>query len=266
MKTESRIQRIAFAGTIALSGLLGATTMALAQDDPEFEPDSYQSSLTGYEIEISGNDFVIDDVIYQEYDDGENEQVYIESDVSSTQVSFFDDSDAPEDTIELWLSNLGDGMDSLDVVDDGQDGDVTWYYAEGVYDDLDFVYYIQVTEDVDGNVDVLESVLTLEGGLVDAIDAAQQDISIDGEAFMDDVDLDDLEEFLDGGTFRDGGEEDDDSTSSGDDDSDTDRDRDREDDEDDSTGGGRERLPAGDDDSDGADDTGDDDQEDDSGT
>ena len=170
-------------------------------------------------------------------------------------MSFFDDSDAPQDTIELWLSDLGEGMDSLDVVESGEDGDVVWYYAEGVYDDLDFVYYIQVTEDADGNVDVLESVLTLEGGLVDAIEAAQQDISIDGESFMDDVDLDELEDFLSGGTFRDSGDNaDDDSSRPGSDDSDQDRNRDRDQDEDEdedsSTTRDRERLPAGDDEED----------------
>lgn len=240
MTNVSAFKRVALAGTIAISGLLGATTLAGAQDSPDFEPDYYESALTGYEIEISGSDFVIDDVIHQEYGDGENEQVYIESEYSSTQVSFFDDTDAPEDTIELWLSDLGEGMETLDVIDSGEDENVTWYYAEGVYDDLDFVYYIQVTEDVQGNVDVLESVLTLEGGLVDAIDAAQQDISIDGDAFMEDVDLDDLEQFLDGGTFR------------GDDSSDDadDQSTPTDGDEDSSTSRDRERLPAGDDDTD----------------
>lgn len=274
MKTVSRLQRVALAGTIAISGLLGASTFVAAQDGPEFEPDYYESQLTGYEIEIEGDDFVIDDVVYQEYDDGENEQIYIESEYSSTQVSFFDDSDAPEDTIELWISDLSEGMDSLEIVESGEDDDVVWYYAEGEFDEAVFVYYIQVTEDVEGNVDMLESVLTLEGELVDSIDAAQQDIAVDGEEFMDDVDLDDLEEFLDGGTFRGSGDDDDDdSTRPGDDDTD----RDRDEDEDDSTSRDRERLPADEDDEDDADDTGDDsddtngtddssDDEDDSGT
>lgn len=269
MNTASRFKRVALAGTIAITGLLGATALAVAQDEPEFEPEYYESMLTGYEIEIGGSDFAIDDVIYQEYDDGENEQVYIESEFSSAQVSFFDDSDSPEDTIELWISDLGEGMDSLEVVDNGEDGDVVWYYAEGTYEDLDFVYYIQVTEDVDGNVDMLESVLTVEGELVNEIDAAQQDISVDGEAFMDDVDLDELEEYLDnGGTFRGSGDDsgtDDDSGSDDDsgtgDDSGTsggdDEDESADDEDDNSSGGGRNRLPAGDDD-DNADDSNDD--------
>lgn len=202
MNATQHIQRLALAGALTLIGLIGGGALASAQDEPQWEPDSYESMLTGYEIEVSGPDFAIEDVVHQEYSDGENEQVYIESDYATSQISFFDDSDTPQDTIELWLSDLRDGMDSLDVVDQGVDGDVTWYYAEGVYEDLDFVYYVQVQEDVDGNIDLLESVLTLDGNLVDAVDASQQDITVDGDPFMDDVDLDDLEAFLDGEPFR----------------------------------------------------------------
>jgi hypothetical protein len=253
MNIVSTLQRLALAGALAISSGLGATSLAGAQAEPDFEPDYYQSVLTGYEIEIDGNDFVIDDVVYQEYADGENEQVYIESDVASLQVSFFDDSDSPEDTIELWIRDLGEGMDRLEIVASGTDGDVTWYFAEGVFDDTDFVYFVQVTEDVEGNVDMLESVLTLEGVLIDVIDMAQQDITIDDDDFMDDVDLDDLEDFLAGGPFRDQASE-------------LDRDRDRDDDQDTddrdpSTTRDRERLPVVDDDD--RDDDDDDDEDDD---
>lgn len=210
MKISTGLQRLALAGSLALSGVVGGATLASAQAEPEWEADYYESMLTGYEIEISGSDFEITDVIYQEYDDGENEQVYIESDYSSTQVSFFDDSDSPEDTIELWIDDIGSEMDSFEVVESGVDDDVTWYYAEGEYDDLFFVYFVQVQEDVDGNVDMLESVLTLEGNLAVEIEIAQEDIAIDGDGFMDDVDLDELEDFLSGGTFRGGGDEADD--------------------------------------------------------
>jgi hypothetical protein len=254
MYTVSTLQRLALAGALAISSALGATSLAGAQVEPDFEPDYYQSVLTGYEIEIDGNDFVIDDVVYQEYADGENEQVYIESDVASLQVSFFDDSDSPGDTIELWIRDLGEGMDRLEIVASGTDDDVTWYFAEGVFDDTDYVYFVQVSEDIEGNVDMLESVLTLDGVLIDAIDMAQQDITIDDDEFMDDVDLDDLEEFLGGGPFRDQASE-------------LDRDRDQDDDQDTddrgpSTTRDRERLPVDDDDDDDRDDRDDDDDDD----
>lgn len=256
MNTVSMLQRLALAVTIAISGVLGATALAGAQSEPDFEPDYYQSSLTGYEIEIDSDDYVIDDVVYQEYADGENEQVYIESDFASLQVSFFDDSDSPEDTIELWIRDLGEGMDELQVVASGVDDDVTWYFAEGVYDGVDHVYFVQVTQDVVGNVDLLESVLTLDGDLIDAIDVAQQDITVDDDEFMDDVDLDDLEDFLAGGSFR--GQDDD-----------PDRNRDSDDDretegQDRSSPRDRERLPA-DDDDESTDSDDEDDEDDDSG-
>lgn len=258
MNATQHLQRLALAGTLTLTGLFGGATLASAQDDPQWEPDYYESMLTGYEIEVSGGDYAIEDVIHQEYSDGENEQVYIESDYATSQISFFDDSDSPKDTIELWLSDLGDGMDSLDVVDQGVDGDVTWYYAEGVYEELDFVYYVQVQEDVEGNVDMLESVLTLDGNLVDAVDASQQDITIDGDPFMDDVDLDDLEEFLDGGSFR--GSDDaatPESDTSRDQDTTQDQDSKQDSEQDSDTTRERERLPeTNDDSSDGEEDSG----------
>jgi hypothetical protein len=119
------------------------------------------------------------------------------------QISFFDDPDSPEDTIELWISNLADSMDSLEVVESGADEDMVWYLAEGEYEDTAFVYYIQITEDVVDNVDILESVLT-EGNVVDTVDAAQEDITINGEGFMDNVDLDELQNLSGGDSTRDG--------------------------------------------------------------
>lgn len=248
MRTLRTIQRFALAGTLPLAGLLGSGSLAAAQNEPQWEPDYYESMLTGYPIEISGRSFTIEDVVHQEYRGGENEQIYIESDYATSQVSFFDDTDMPQDTIELWLSDLGDSMDSLEVVDHGVDGDVTWYYAEGTYQDLDLVYYVQVQQDVEGNVDMLESVLTPDGNLLDAVEASQSDISINGDPFMDDVDLDELEAFLDGGTFRGG---DDASTPASDTtrDRNTTRDQDTGQDSTTTTTRDRERLPANNDDS-----------------
>jgi hypothetical protein len=237
MNPVAAFRRAALVGTIVITGVAGGLTAASAQVPLDFEDDYFKSELTDFEIEISGKDFVIDDVVQQNYSDGENEQVYIESDFASAQVSFFDDSDEPEDTIELWISDLGSGMDSLEVVDNGEDGDVIWYYAEGEYEDTDFVYYVQITEDVIDNVDKLESVLTVDGFLVDAVDGAQQDITVDGEAFMDNVDLDDLESLSGSSSSADETPEadDDDQGADGQNDSDRNRDRDNEDDDPDAT-------------------------------
>jgi hypothetical protein len=180
-----------------MAGVVGGLTSTAAQVPMDFERDYFKSELTKYEVEISGTDFDIFDVFQQNYPDGENEQVRIESDDATVQISFFDDPDSPEDTIELWVSGLSDSMDSLEVVESGEDDDRVWYYAEGEYEDTAFVYYIQITEDVVDNVDILESVLT-EGSLIDTVGAAQQDITINGEGFMDNVDLDELEQLTGG--------------------------------------------------------------------
>jgi hypothetical protein len=209
-------RHVALAATLAITGIVGGLMPSAGQVALDFEPDYFKSDLTSLEVEVEGENFVIDEVFQQNYPNGENEQVYIHSDYANLQITFLDDEDAPEDTIDLWISNLSDDMDSLEVVENGEEDDVVWYYAEGEYQDDTFVYYIQVTEDVQDNVDMLESVLTLDGSLIDAMDAGQQEITVDGEGFMDNVDLDELRELTGDEPSRDGavddGEDDPDAT------------------------------------------------------
>jgi hypothetical protein len=209
MTIGSRLGRILLATTVLSSAIFGATGVAAQDDDPDFEPTSYQTFMTGEQIDISGDIFEISDVLRQNYPDGENEQVFLDGTLGGEipaylEATWLDDSDTPDETIELWVDGLAEAedIDNLEIVDAGLDGDVYWYFVTGSIAGLPIVFYIQVTEDVEGNIDMLESVLTLDGSLVDAVQAAQEDIEIGDGSFMDDVDLDDLEGLLQGEPFR----------------------------------------------------------------
>lgn len=203
--STSRIQRLAIAGALALSGMVCGSDAITAQGSPkpDFEPDFYEMMLTGYEVEVSG-DFVIEDVLQQNYVDGENEQLSITSGFAVVEVSVFDDADSPDETIGMWLAFISEGMETFDVVDNGVDGDVSWSYAIGGDGTDTFAIYVQMEKDVQGNIDVFESILALDGELVESLEAAQDEITIDGDAFMDEVDPDDLQDLVDGRPFRDG--------------------------------------------------------------
>jgi hypothetical protein len=210
----SRFGRVWLTSAVISGALFGATGVAAQDDDPDFEPTSYQTIMTEEQIEISGDIFHISDVLRQNYPDGENEQVFFDGTLENElpaflEVTWLDDSDTPDETIELWVSGLAEAedIDDLEIVDAGLDGDVYWYYVTGSISNQAIVFYIQVTEDVEGNIDMLESVLTIDGSLVDAVEAAQDDIVIGDGAFLDDVDLDDLEGLMQGEPFRDGSDD-----------------------------------------------------------
>lgn len=231
MKASIRLPRVVVAVAMIIAGVAASASGVAAQGSPkpDFEPDYFESMLTGFEIRISNDSFVIDDVYQQNYVDGENELIYISSETSLMEVSLFDDEDSPSDTIDMWVDLLASEMDDFNVVDQGDDGDVAWVYAVGTLDSDEFEYFVQTEAGVHDDIYLLESVLTFEGNLVDAVDEAQQAISIDGDPFMDDVDLDELEGLVNSQPFRDatpadaGDDEDDEST----------RDRSRGDDDDD---------------------------------
>ena len=244
MGAVSRVQRGIVAGAMILTSAIGGVSGVAAQGSPQpdFEPDYFESMLTGFEIEITDDTHTIDDVYQQNYIDGENELIYVSSDTSLIEISLFDDEDAPADTIDMWIELLAAEMDDLEVIDSGEDGDVSWSYAIGTLDGDEYAYYLQTEAGVFDDIYLLESVLTPAENLVDAVEDAQGAITIDGDPFMDDVDLDELQELVDGGSYRDGGTPESDDADDADEDSTDDRSRDRDQDPDDEdTGRDRSR-------------------------
>src|SRR4051794_12795086 len=93
---------------VMLLALTPGSALHVAAQTQAFEPDFYTSELTGVDIEISGSEFEITAADLQHYPNGKGEVVEIEpsTGISHAEVSFFDDSDTPEDTINVYLGSM----------------------------------------------------------------------------------------------------------------------------------------------------------------
>lgn len=232
MGIRTTFNRLALAGTLALTGAIGTAGIAGAQDVPEgeamdFEPTAFTSELTGFDIELTGDNWEITDVVSQQWSDasgepGDAEVVSIESEGALGEINFFDDTDTPEQSLDTWQSSLegGDSIENVTVIEEGEDDGVFYRLLTFEVDGNVFVYYMQVTEDIEGNVDMMENIGAPEIVFQDEFDTAQEEVTIDGNAFADGVDSDDLLDMVDaGGTGTPVNDDSDDADDDADDDS-----------------------------------------------
>lgn len=191
--------RSLMAALLVVLSLSGASLAAAQVQD--FEPDLYLSQLSGFEVTVSGPEYSIVNAELQHYSNGEGEVVEIESPtgISFLEVSFYDDTDSATDSIDVYLSSLESASESIEVLDSGVIGDHQYSFVQVQYDGFEFFFLIQVEEDVVGNVDILESMLTTEDDLVGMLAAAQDEVAIDGTAFMANIDPEALASVITGG-------------------------------------------------------------------
>lgn len=191
--------RSLMAALLVVLSLSGASLAAAQVQD--FEPDLYLSQLSGFEVTVSGPEYSIVNAELQHYSNGEGEVVEIESPtgISFLEVSFYDDTDSATDSIDVYLSSLESASESIQVLDSGVIGDHQYSFVQVEYDGFEFFFLIQVEEDVVGNVDILESMLTTEDDLVGMLAAAQDEVAIDGTAFMANIDPEALASVITGG-------------------------------------------------------------------
>jgi hypothetical protein len=166
---------------------LAGITQAVAQEQV-FTPEAYTSSLSGYEIAVRGPEFEITSAVLEHYSNGEGEIVEIEGELATLEVSFFDDADTPDESIDAYLAGLENADVDHSVVDRGVTGDTSFAIVSINYEGLEVLYYVQVTGDVTGNVDLFESILSTATTFEIDLQAAQDEVTIDGAAFMVDVD------------------------------------------------------------------------------
>lgn len=190
---KSFIRPLATVVMAASLSLPVANAFAQTQD---FEPDHYESQLSGFEVNVSGPNFQITAADLQHYSNGDGEVVTIDSDSGSAEVSFFDDDDTPDESVDAYLSSLENATDNYVVVDRATDGDVTHALASFEYQGVPFIYYVQVTQDVVGNVDFFESFLATTDNFGSEMSVAQDEIDIDGSSFAEDVDPADLTDMV----------------------------------------------------------------------
>lgn len=152
------------------------------------EAETYSAQLLDWQITISGPNYVLADVALEDYPHGRGERVSINSaeNLGFVEIAFFDDGDAPEDTIDLALRDFDPASRSLEVLDSGVVEGVhfalAWFERDQGHDGY---FYFEVREDVVGNVDFSQSIYALTPEFVDQMEIAQQQILVNGVAFLD---------------------------------------------------------------------------------
>lgn len=194
MKTWFSLVRPAAA--VVLASTIALPVVGSAAQSQDFTPESYVSTLSGFEITASGPAFEITGAELEHYETGEGEVINIESGSAVAEVSFFDDEDTPDDSIDAYLDNLETSTTDFRAVDRSADGDVYHALVTFSYENVPFIYYVQVTEDVIGNVDQFESFLSRADVFADEYPSAQEEIAVDGEGYLADVDGDDILDLL----------------------------------------------------------------------
>lgn len=195
MERLNRVLRLLLLAMVTVVGPLGATAGIASAQGAATAEDTYVSELSDIEIEVSG-DVQIADSYTEQYEHGEGEIVELESPGAIMQVAFFDDTDDPETTIELYNAGFENAAESFAVVDQGLAGDVAWSLASATLSGEDVYYYIRVAPDVVGNVDVMESIAGPADGFLDEFDLVQRDVLIDGNELFAGVDSADLEALI----------------------------------------------------------------------
>lgn len=173
---------------LVLSLLIGSLPMVSAyayQDDSE--SDSYRTELLDWNISTTGPNYVLSDVALEEYPHGRGERIYITSvdSLGFVEVAFFDDEDTPEQTIDIMLRDFEAASTSFAVLDSGLANDIHYALArfdlgQGTYG----YFYIEVAEDIDGNVDLAQSIYTLNTDFLEQLEIAREEISLGGLAFL----------------------------------------------------------------------------------
>lgn len=184
---------------VALATTLGTAAGPVAAQGTSSSGDSYVSELSDLEVEVFG-DFEITDTQLQSYPEGEGEFVSIESPDALLQVAFFDDTDEPESTLELFVDAFSVDADDFEVIQDGSNRDQVWSLSRATLDGDQLVHYVSVTPDVVGNVDVMTVLIATPDSFLDNLEAAQDDVTLDGDGLFLEVDVDDIATLLEGGS------------------------------------------------------------------
>lgn len=176
-----------------LAGFAGGNVATVAAQSDDIDPELYESELSGIEVEARG-DFAIYQAEIQEYRHGQGEVVSIGSNTAYVQVSFFDDTDTNQETLDIYNESFSSDVDNFEILDAGDDRDTVYSFALAEYEGVEFYYYLAVTEDVVDNVDILQRIFATDATFFEDFADAQDAITVDGDAFLGDVDVADLED------------------------------------------------------------------------
>lgn len=190
--------RMLLLGMLAMSGIMRVPTTALAAQSGSVDPSAYQSELSGYDVTISGDSFEIYNAELQNYSNGQGEIIEIASNTSYVQIAFFDDTDTNQETLEIYNDAFSGDVDEWEIIDEGENRDTVYTFAIATYNGVEFYYYLSVTQDVEGNVDLLQRIYATDATFFKDFAEAQDAITIDRDGFLEGVDVRDLEDLTNG--------------------------------------------------------------------
>lgn len=163
-------------------------TLASAQQE-----NKYEAELLDWTIEVSGPSYVLQNVALEEYPHGRGERIYISSVESAgfAEVSFFDDTDTPEQTIEVNLRDFDASSSAFTVLESGVAEDIHYAFARfELRQGMKGYFYIEVAEDIDGNVDLAQSLYSLDSDFLEQVSLVREEVSMAGLPFLDDPVID----------------------------------------------------------------------------
>lgn len=152
------------------------------QDD-----ETYKTTLTEQDIRITGPNFALDDVALEEYPHGQGERVYVSSTNtrSFAEIAFFDDTDSPEQTIDVMMADFESTSQQFEIITSGNADGVFYSLASfRLTAELSGNFYIEVAQDVSGNIDLVQSLYVLNDDFGKQLAFASEEVSIGGNAFL----------------------------------------------------------------------------------
>lgn len=148
---------------------------------------AYSSELTGWDIGISGPEFALESTFLEEYPHGNGERIVISGlqNQAVVELAFFDDTDTPVQTIEVAMREVENTSREFHLIDSGETDDGAYALARiRVSINFSGYVYIQVDQDLQGNIDLYQSIYMLNLDYGDAIATASDEISINGDPFL----------------------------------------------------------------------------------
>lgn len=196
----TRRAMFALVATSSLATVFAPTPAGARQQGTESDP--YRTELLDWSIAVTGPNYTLVDVALEEYPHGRGERIYIASveSLGFVEIALFDDEDQPEDTIDLMLRDFRSASQSLEVLEIGFANDLHFALARfELHQGPSGYFYIEVAEDIDGNVDLAQSIYTLDAEFLPQLEIAQSEISMNGLPFLNEPAID-LQALIDADT------------------------------------------------------------------
>lgn len=182
---NTRRIKLALILVVLLIGVAPGVSIIAAQTGTPDDP--YRSEVLGWDIVVTGPEYVLETVALEEYPHGRGERVYITQvdSLAFVEVSFFDDDDTPEETIEIMLRDFRSASESLDVIDSGIVDGIHYAFARfDLGQSLYGYFYIEVAQDIDGNVDLAQSIYSVNSDFLEQIEIAREEISFNDFPYL----------------------------------------------------------------------------------